>query len=274
VELLFWHARDCHVFGIVVLDQILVDGFVDRPIDMTLCVYTVGKTKKTIKPLPSVFLVTIFLSMSGCISLSGKGNLDVLGFPGIGPKDFTPSCALECANRLISLGETRSVKLLEELIPRIPEDRDRLIEFVETTTRQDMLDESKVVYLCRLLYEPKASSVLVAPLFGSPMIGPSYTPKEDWLHLPLVFSEKVPFLLPHAIVGRGNVPWMTARSYLDYCRTNGRFRKEVYAVPTRFEAQQALTSLLSSMRWKQLKWKKGEELSYKNHLSAQVGRMP
>jgi hypothetical protein len=165
------------------------------------------------------------------------------------------------ANRYIALGEERAVLELKEACEkgRKPYQPHHV----------DFNLSEQIGWLCRLLYTPKPGQTLRAPGFGALMLPFNTMPPADWPLMPLAESKGVFFILAQSYTIAG-VPEDPVH-YLEYCAQSGSFRREALRVPTPNEAERALSALLASPAWKQIKWQDGGHwFSYTLHESDSV----
>jgi len=152
---------------------------------------------------------------------------------------FGAAMLAHSANSLIALGKEEAIRVLNTL----PKD---------DTGKEGLNQIIRISWLCRLLFIPKNGNVLRAPLFGTPKLPYKTMPLEKWKYYPLAMSEGVIFVLSDDYIYSNNPEEIG--HYIDYCVNNGQFKNEVYSVPTRVEAVQALEKLLTSERWKKIRW--------------------
>lgn len=159
-------------------------------------------------------------------------------------RDKQISCATfaEAVNYYLDMGEGETIAALRSLIAANPTD--------PTRGRA----RTRMALVCRVLFEPKGKEPLRAPLFGGLYLPWSTMPRERWPLYPVVRSGSSFFVLSEGYYMPGGKPERT-EEYLDYCCTEGRFRKERVPVPTREQALLDLQSLRDSEAWKSLKWK-------------------
>lgn len=154
------------------------------------------------------------------------------------------------ANRYIALGEERTVQELKAAC-----------EKARKPYGVDLRLSEQIGWLCRLLYAPRPGHPLRAPGFGALGLPFNTMPSADWPLYPLTESAGVFFILAESYSLAG-VPEDAVR-YLDYCAQSGSFRREALHVPTPDEAGRALSALLASKAWKQIKWRdSGSWFSY------------
>jgi hypothetical protein len=180
-------------------------------------------------------LLIPFLLATACVA---KGAPPTLPLP------EHPTCAdlAHTANRFIGLGEVGTVSELKQLCELSK----------EHGITEDRMSE-QVGWICRLLFVPAAGQPIREPSFGGLRLPWNTMKDEDWPLYPLVESEGVFFVLAQGYILAGFPE--DPQQYLDYCRTNGTFRKQLVQVPTEEEAQRALDRLLSPSAWVKIKWK-------------------
>lgn len=154
------------------------------------------------------------------------------------------------ANHYIALGEERTVQELKAAC-----------EKARKPYGVDLSLSEQIGWLCQLLYSPRPGQPLRAPGFGALGLPFNTMPSADWPLYPLTESAGVFFILAESYTVAG-VP-EDAVLYLDYCAQSGSFRRETLHVPTPDEAERALSALLASKAWKQIKWRdSGSWFSY------------
>jgi hypothetical protein len=192
------------------------------------------------------FALAFALVLAGLLVPNGK-PFDLLSCPG--PANYAPDKVIRVANYLIGLGEETAYGLL-----------------VTEAKKKDEFSYSRdqqISILSTLLWRNEVSPPLRRIGFGSLIDMPENSMNdEDWQLLPLCLSEGVPFLLGSEYVISGKGP-ESGVSYLSYCKNNGKFRQQPYPIPSRREAERAVTSLFASEKWRNLKWEdSGEGWSY------------
>jgi hypothetical protein len=157
------------------------------------------------------------------------------------------------ANRYIAMGEERAMQELKQAC-----------EKARTSHQPHHVDfdlSEQIGWLCRVLYTSTPGQTLRSPGFGSLMLPFNTMPPADWPLYPLTESDGVFFILDQSYTIAG-VPEDPVR-YLDYCSRSGSFRREALPVPTSAEAERALSTLLASEAWQNIKWKdSGSGFSY------------
>lgn len=192
------------------------------------------------------FALAFAMVLTGLLIPKSKPSFDLLLCPG--PTNYAPDKVIRAANYLIELGEETAYELL-------------VIE-AKRKNRFSRSDE-RISILSTLLWRNGASPPLRRIMFGGLISVPERSMKdEDWPMLPICLSEGVPFLLGSGYVSAGKGP-ESGVDYLSYCKNNGKFRQQPYPIPTRREAERAVTSLFASEKWRNLKWEdSGEGWSY------------
>jgi hypothetical protein len=183
-------------------------------------------------------------------------------------REFSPLMLAQSANALIAMGEEKAVDLLQSSI------RD-----FETDLSFGFSTNERIGWLCRLIFESKSDKPLRAPYFGSLSLPRKSMPTSEWRKYPLAVSKGTVFVLAdgYAIVGTPEDPL----EYIRYCQRAGQFRKRHYPIPSRTEAEQALSALITSSRWRKIRWHHrgpGSEYRYSERrvigfLSRQVNRI-
>jgi hypothetical protein len=167
----------------------------------------------------------------------------VASFPQIWARVYNPQVAVQYANILIQAGEKRAcAALLKAVENRRGDDGER------------ELVSMQACHLCRLLFtSTNSSKPLRRPKLGSLQGVPAESISRDppeWPDLPFVIVDGIPLSLTDGYAGSG-VPELAER-YLGYCRANGRFRTNLFAIPTTITASNALVSVFASPAWKSL----------------------
>jgi hypothetical protein len=185
--------------------------------------------------------------------------------------NYNPAAIVRTANQLIAAGEeTAHASLVSYSLGRPPNPNDG--RSLENYSNRG----TYVAWLCLLLYDPKSGFTLETPMFGAPSFpcdGSGHLDSSLWPKFPLALSKGIPFQLVAGYELAGET--YTGDHYADLYRTNGVFRSQPYAVPTRGEAETALNALISSPQWKSLIWKnsRGNEEWEKKYLHDQVQRI-
>ncbi len=155
----------------------------------------------------------------------------------------TPIILAEAANRLISMGEEMAYHSLDSF----------LVDCMKNSSgiNGQMI---RTAWLCRMLYEPKNAEPLRQPLFGAlGMVPYQSMPLKEWPQYPLIRWGDCYFALgeSYTLFGLPENP----REYLEYSRTQGKFRTTLLPVPNKEEIKTQLNLFLQSPLWKSLKWK-------------------
>jgi hypothetical protein len=223
-----------------------------------------GSLMKTLLVAVAVLLGTMYL----CFQAQANDlQTAVTSFPQLRPEAYNPKVAARCANVLIQAGEERACAALLEAAKAKRGD-----------TRGAGTVNLQVCHLCRLLFtSTNPSQPLRRPALGAIQGFPAESIIRDppeWPDLPFVVVEGIPLSLcqGYALGGEGE----RAEGYLDYCRANGRFRTNFFAVPTTITASNALVSVFASPAWNGLSRKDaawsydGNENEAKKRLWAQI----
>ncbi len=154
----------------------------------------------------------------------------------------TLSCAdwTQLANDYMSMGQDRAVAGLIERSNRVRE------------TGETINFNTRTCLMARLIFEPKGKEPLRAPMLGGLPLPRHSMPLSDWPQYPFVKVGDMPFLLSESYILGGAAE--ACKDYLAYCMKNGKFRTQLYSVPTTDEAKVALKKLFSEDRWKNIKW--------------------
>lgn len=164
-------------------------------------------------------------------------------------KEFNAATLVQAANHYIGLGEARAVEALMALDGYDPAAMDRGIRMNE-----------RIGWVCRIVFQGDEGKPLREPMYGGLSLPYLTMPLERWPLYPVAESDGVFFVLSEGYDLEGVAE--SARGYIDYCRTTGKFRKSMVPVPTQGEAIKAFDTLKGSDRWKKIKWK-DEELGTK-----------
>ncbi len=153
--------------------------------------------------------------------------------------------------------------------------------FDDELMRQEQLVNIQACHLCRLLFtSTNSSEPLRRPRLGAIQGFPGERVLRDppeWPDLPFVVADGIPLSLWQGYAGSG-IP-EPAEGYIDYCRANGRFRTNLFAIPTMTTASNALISVFASPAWKGLSredgaWSfNGNEKEAKKALWAQISNV-
>lgn len=153
------------------------------------------------------------------------------------------------ANSYIAMGEEKAMAGLIERSKRTQNGGDR-INF-----------NTRTCLMARLLFEPKGSEPLRGPRIGAFMLPNQSMPLKDWPTYPFVIQDGVAFLMSESLAGTG-IP-ESCTQYITYLQKEGRFRTKEYLVPSKEQAEAALTALYSTPRWHKVEWSyKGRAGSY------------
>lgn len=152
-------------------------------------------------------------------------------------RTFSAADLAKAVNHFIAIGEETAIRELTGLAPDHDFKRDIVGKGFDLPER--------VGWVCRILFEPKNGKHLRPPMYGALNIQPHS--RKDWPGYPVAASGKSYFVLSQGYVLAGAAEEPT--QYLEYCRTNGVFRKKPVPVPTRSEAQADVSSLRKSPAW-------------------------
>ncbi len=165
----------------------------------------------------------------------------------------------EAANYFIAMGEDRAFAKLASLeVSPSNWTWNWSLAYGRTSFSLD----SRVMWMCRMLYEPKGSVPLRNPKIGCilPFTTFTTTSLEPWPLFPLVLSGESYFLLG-GIQDISGTP-ESAVGYLQYCRSNGSFRAKPVALLSRKQSLKDIALLTQSEKWKAIKWKKSGPVFY------------
>lgn len=142
------------------------------------------------------------------------------------------------ADEYLALGEARAVARLKAV------ETGRRDPFSNASTRRGLL--------CRILFVTRRGGVLREPAFGGLDLPYRSMPASRWPEYPFVEQNGVWFLLGEGYFGTGKGE--PTPEYVDYCRRAGSFRTVPLPVPTSEQAASAVGALLSSPRWRVVRW--------------------
>ncbi len=180
-------------------------------------------------------------------------------------KEFSCKDMADAVNHYIDLGEEKAIREMRATV-----------DDNEPHARPSV----RICHLCRILFDPKGEKPLRSALLGGLDLPTNTMPSHKWPRFPVAESGSTFFLLneSYSLGGKAEHP----TGYLEYCCTNGVFRKNRVAVPTREKALEDLDRLQRSVAWKAIKWQdRGENWSYTmiegwtlRYLKAQAERTP
>jgi len=156
---------------------------------------------------------------------------------------FNSATLATAANYYIALGEERATKELKSLE----------VDTMKSPPQTGIQRNERIGWICRIIFEAKNNEPLRGPRYGALRLPFLSMPLERWPRYPVAESDGVFFVLSQGYVLAG-LP-EGASAYIDYCSSNGKFRKTPVKVPSRAEALSALESLKQSAAWKAIKWK-------------------
>jgi hypothetical protein len=174
--------------------------------------------------------------------LSGRPREDldlaIREFPDPIVNVYRPDTAAKSANVLLSATKEATYEALGAAIG----------------TGNDSDDDRRLCLLLRLLFRStNAGTPLRPPRLGSLSKIPENSMSEkEWPDLPFVISSGVPISMCTGYNLSGSAE--SAKSYLTYCRANGKLREVAFVVPDRKRATNALNGVFSSPAWTSLKW--------------------
>jgi hypothetical protein len=170
-------------------------------------------------------------------------------------RGFDPAAAVRAANALIRMGEEDACDILGDDSP---------VRFKQTNSKKRVEHWHSIYqrfYLITLLYRGETEKPIRLAYLGAPMCPDQSMPLELWPFYPLCLSRGVPLLLSQGWSGTGGTESM--KSYIAYCQKTARFRTRPFPVPSRRHCLAAVEALVSSRRWKKIRWKdSGEGWSY------------
>jgi hypothetical protein len=213
--------------------------------------------------MKTVFLAVALLLVAMCLCSEAQTDdlqAAVTSFPRLRPQVYHPEVAARCANVLIQAGDERACAALLKAVKTQPE-----------------LDVN-ACHLCRLLFtSTNSSQPLRRPALGAIQGFPAETiirGPPEWPDLPFVVADGIPLSLWQGYAGSGI--FERAEQYVSYCRANGRFRTNLFAIATTITASNALVGVFASPAWKSLSRKdeawsfNGNENEAKKALWAQI----
>jgi hypothetical protein len=156
-------------------------------------------------------------------------------------KEFNTVSLAEAVNHFVTMGEEDAIRELYSLAPT-----------GNATNRDEVYLDERIGWLTRILFSPRDQARLRPPAFGGLSLPWNSMPAENWPLYPVAQSGSTYFVLDEGYM-LGGVAEET-RSYLDYCRSSGTFRRELVAIPTRDQALQNAACLRQSPNWKAIKW--------------------
>jgi hypothetical protein len=166
-----------------------------------------------------------------------------------GPPEFMSAPDFSChsiataVNYYVDLGERETLIELKALL----EDRDP-----EKVTLGELHIQTRVGWICRILFMPKSDEPLRSPRWGSELLPWMSMPLSRWPMYPVAQSGVSFFVLAQARSLEGRPENMI--EYLDYCSQFGRFRDKHVTVPNRSTAIADAVALRESNEWKTIKW--------------------
>jgi hypothetical protein len=165
-------------------------------------------------------------------------------------KWFNSASLAETANHYINLGEKSAVQELNTL--------------ASDDIYNDKLGFSineRIGWVCRIVFEPKSGKPLRPPMYGELMLPWNTMPDKNWPLYPVAISGSTYFVLSEGYELEGIAE--TPKHYIEYCQTNGIFRKMPIKIPTKEQALKDAASLRQSESWKAIKWQdSGQGFSY------------
>jgi len=161
------------------------------------------------------------------------------------PRLFTeravsPERIAEAVNHFVELGEEAADAELRHLHATLKPDPTGWIDANE-----------RLLWVCRVLYDPKAGELIPMPALGAPPWPFRELPDGHWPQHPIARSGSSYFVLcGHELDG---VPEQLP-GYLDGCRRRGTFRMKNVPVPTRDQTLEDAASLRRSQAWREMNW--------------------
>jgi hypothetical protein len=165
-------------------------------------------------------------------------------------KTFTSATLADAANHYIALGEKAAVRELESESPEW-----------DTDHKAGFSRNERIGWVCRIVFQPKGKKPLRGPAYGGHDLPYNTMPLTKWPLYPVARSGSTYFVLSEGYQ-LGGYP-EDPKHYLDYCKTEGKFRTERVPTPTRCQALQDVEQLRRSEAWKAIKWvDSGQGFSY------------
>jgi len=171
---------------------------------------------------------------------------------------FNSNSLSKAVNHYISIGEMQTITELKKATKQPL----KLGSLALTKQERD----ERIGWLCRILFQAEEGKLLRPPKYGELSLPTLTMPAKLWPLYPIAETEGV-----YLILSDGFAPgkYELASDYIDYCRTEGKFRTVKIKEPTNIEADKALNSLISSERWKAIKWvDKTKNRSYKMNINS------
>ena len=170
-------------------------------------------------------------------------------------RNFTSKIFAEAVNHFVSIGESGAVKELCDL--RLDWTQNFQVE------RSGFSVNERIGWMCRVLFQAKGKEPLLPPMFGANTLPYRSMPLKSWPMYPIALSGNTYFVLSQGYSFEGFGGPEDPKSYIDYCRTAGNFRKIPIPIPTREEALRDVAALRQSPAWKAIKWTdRGQGWSY------------
>jgi len=172
-------------------------------------------------------------------------------------KTFTAASFAEAANHFVNLGEGAAVRQLRGLA---------LDQRKDLTEHDGWSVNERIGWMCRVLFEEKTNTFIRPPGFGELSLPWNTMPLTSWPLYPVALSGSTYFVLSegYSLNGIAEDP----KDYIQYCRTNGVFRKTILVVPTREIAMKDVAALRQSKAWTSIKWNdSGENGNWSYHMS-------
>lgn len=154
-------------------------------------------------------------------------------------RKFTSASLATAVNHYVAMGEDAAVKELGKIASN------------RHYAGPGLCLPERVSWVCLILFAPKENKPLRSPPYGTCL--PFNTmPSSKWPLFPICLSGDSYFVLDRGYASTG--PALDRKSYLNYCRVAGIFRKEPVKIPTRQQAQSDVKALRSSPAWRAIKW--------------------
>jgi hypothetical protein len=166
--------------------------------------------------------------------------------------DFNSRDLAQAANYFVAMGEERTAKKIASLASEFGSDWWRAWAAANPHATNFSLN-SRLSWMCRILYEPKGNEPLRQPLFGALHLPYHSMPLVQWPLYPLAQSGDTYFVLGDGYSLAGHPESMIG--YLRYCKANGTFRKKQLPMPDGKQALKDFGALIQSAKWKAIKWR-------------------
>ena len=152
-------------------------------------------------------------------------------------QSFNCDTLADAANHYVAIGEDATIRELSAL----PPDDYKGID----------IDE-RVGWVCRILFQPKGKHFLREPMLGGLQLPYEFRRSPNWPLYPIAQSGSSYFVLSEGYMLAGFPE--PREAYLNYCRTNGRYRTSTVPRPSKSQAESDATTLRQSKNWQVIRW--------------------